>query len=333
MVTGLQRAVRLSGVLALVLVLAAGAFQPTSAQGNRLRVVATNSITGDLVRNVAGDRADVTVLVAANGDSHTYEPTPADANAIASADLVFENGLGLEPWLDDVFDASGSSSTRVVVTQQIIPLRVADEPQFDNAADATPVDGDPATRTVSSEPVEGEFDPHVWFDVANVKLMVAAIETALVAADAANADAYHTNAASYQTQLDTLDRFVLDQVATLPESNRKLVTSHDTFAYFAQRYGFQIVGTALPSITTESADPSAAEIAQLVDDIEAAGVAAIFPENVSNPALLDQIASEAGVTVGPPLFTDALGAPDSEGGTYLDMITYDVTAIVTALQG
>lgn len=300
-----------------------------AAQG-RLAVVATNSILGDLVRNVAGDAADVTVLVPTGGDPHTYEPTPADAGAIADADVVFENGLGLEPWLDDVYEASGSTATRVVVTSGVTPLRVADEPQFAGDA-ATPADG--IADQEHQEHEEGEFDPHVWFDVANAKLMVAAIGAGLVAADGADTAAFGANTAAYQARLDTLDQTVLDLVATLPEADRRLVTSHDTFAYFAQRYGFEIVGTALPSITTESADPSAAEIAALVDDIRAAGVAAIFPENTSNPDLLEQIASEAGVTVGPELYTDALGDQGSDGATYIDLITYDVTAIVTALQG
>lgn len=304
----------------------AGSDRPAAAQG-RLAVVATNSILGDLVRNVAGDAANVTVLVPTGGDPHTYEPTPADAGAIADADVVFENGLGLETWLDDVYEASGSAATRVVVTSGVTPLRVADEPQFAGDA-ATPAEG-----VADQEHEEGEFDPHVWFDVANAKLMVAAIEAGLVAADGAGTAAFGASAAAYQTRLDTLDQTVLGLVATLPEGERKLVTSHDTFAYFAQRYGFEIVGTALPSITTESADPSAAEIAALVDDIRAAGVAAIFPENTSNPDLLEQIASEAGVTVGPELYTDALGDQGSDGATYIDLMTYDVTAIVTALQG
>ena len=332
MVNGFLRVGRVFGVLALLLILAAGDFRPASAQAGRIQVVATNSILGDLVKNVTGDTADVTVLVPTGGDPHTYEPTPADAGAIADADIVFENGLGLETWLNDVYSASGSDATRVVTTSDVTPLRVADEPQFAKE-EVTPAGGIAATPAGASDDEEGEFDPHVWFDVANVKLMVATIEAALVDSDGTNASAYQTNADAYQTQLDGLDQTVLMQVASLPEADRKLVTSHDTFAYFAQRYGFEIVGTALPSITTESADPSAAEIAALVDDIQAAGVEAIFPENTSNPALLDQIASEAGVTVGPELYTDALGDPGSDGGTYIDLITYDVTAIVTALQG
>ena len=317
---------RVTGIVALIAVLLSGLVQPAGAQGERLRVVATNSITGDLVNNVVGDRADVVVLVGANGDSHTFEPTPADVDALASADLIFENGLGLEIWLDDVYEASGSSAQRVVVTDGITPLPAG---EATGQGEAEHEEGEEH----EGEEHEGEYDPHVWFDVANVTLIVTAIESALVAADAANAATYTANAAAYQTRLDELDAFVIAQVEALPAERRRLVTSHDTFAYFASRYGFEIVGTALPSVTTESGDPSASEIAALVDQIVASGVPAIFPENVSNEDLLTQIASEADVVVGPALYTDALSEPGGEAGTYIDLITYDVTAIVTALQG
>jgi ABC-type Zn uptake system ZnuABC Zn-binding protein ZnuA len=336
---------RLIGLMVLLLTLLGCAWQPVSAQqAAPLRVVATNTILADLIENVGGDRVDITALVARNGDSHTFEPAPADADAIADAALVFENGLGLEPWLDDVFEASGSGAQRVVVTDDITPLRVADELETDAHGDATPgpLEAHPSedTGTAVADHEEGdeghdhgEYDPHVWFDVQNVQLMVSAIENALIAADEEGAAIYQANATAYQAQLNDLDAFVLEQVGQLTEDQRKLVTSHDTFAYFAQRYGFEIVGTALGSVTTESADPSANEIAALVDEIVASGVPAIFPENTSDPGLLEQLASEAGVTVGPELFTDALGDPDGEASTYLDMVRYDVAAIVTALQG
>ena len=326
-------AARVVGVMALLMAMVASLAQPASAQTDRLRVVATNSILGDLVKNVAGDTADVAVLVPTGGDPHTYEPTPADAESIADADLVFENGLGLEVWLDDVFEASGSDGERVVVTDGITPMRVADEPENNVGVAAVATPADASVATPAGEAGEGELDPHVWFDVANAEAMVSAIEAALVAADPDNAAAYQANAVAYQTRLDELDAFVVAQVDSLAPDQRRLVTSHDTFAYFAARYGFEIVGTALGSVTTEAADPSASEIAALVDAIDASGVAAIFPENTSNPDLLDQIASEADVEVGPELYTDALGDPGSDGGTYIDMMTYDVTAIVTALQG
>ena len=336
----LGRAWRLAGVAALMVALAAGMVRPAGAQAEPLRVVATNSIIGDLVGNIGGDDVEISLLVPTGGDSHTFEPTPADADALASADLVFENGLGLEPWLDDVFEASGSSATRVVATSAIIPLPAGGESDDDEHAGEEPADDDEHAGEAEhdgdgdgDEHDHGEFDPHVWFDVANVQMMVVAIRDALVAAAPERAATFESNAAAYDGELAALDAYVVERAQTLPEEARRLVTNHDTFQYFAARYGFEIVGTAIGSVTTESVDPSAAEIAALIDAIEMSGVAAIFPENVSDPGLLEQIAGEAGVVIGPPLYTDALGDPDGEAGTYIDLITYDVDAIVTALAG
>lgn len=178
----------------------------------------------------------------------------------------------------------------------------------------------------------GTFDPHVWHDVTHTRTMVNVIRDALVAADGENAATYRANASAYAKQLAELDQYVKDEVAKLAPENRILVTTHNTFAYFAERYGFTVLGTALGSVTTETGDPAAGEIAELIEDIKESGVKAIFPENVSNARLMEQIAKEAGVKLGPPLFTDALGEAGSEGDTYLNMIRYNVQMMVTALQ-
>lgn len=177
----------------------------------------------------------------------------------------------------------------------------------------------------------GEFDPHVWHDVANAMLMVEAIRDALSAADPDNADIYATNADAYLAELTELDGWVTEQVERIPAERRKMVTAHDTFGYFAARYGFEVVGTALASFSTEAADPSAGELAELIETIQAEGVPALFAENVSNPDLIERIAQETGTTIGAPLYTDALGTAGTDGATYIDMIRYNVTAIVTAL--
>ncbi len=161
--------------------------------------------------------------------------------------------------------------------------------------------------------------------------MVDNIREALDAADPAHAATYDANAAAYTAELKALDAWVREQVATLPPERRKLVTNHDTFAYFAKAYGFEILGTALGSISTEVGDPSAQKIVALVDEIDNAGVCAIFAENVANPDLMESIAAEAGVALAPPLYTDALGPADSPGGTYVGMMQSNVTTIVTAL--
>ena len=286
-----------------------------SARAQPLNVVATFSILGDFVENVGGDLVDLTVLVGPDGDTHEYEPKPSDSVALSEAALVFENGLGLETWLDNLFAASGSGATRVTVSDGV---------------EAAPADEEGEHEEGEHE--HGEFDPHVWHSVPNAVQMVENVRAALVAADPANAETYDANAEAYTAELQALDTYIRERVATLPEARRKLVTGHDTFGYFAREYGFDIVGAVLTSVSTENADPGAGEIADLIERVRAAGVPAIFAENVTNPSLLNQVAASAGVTVAPTLYTDALGAAGTPGETYLSLERYNVDTIATALE-
>jgi ABC-type Zn uptake system ZnuABC Zn-binding protein ZnuA len=295
----------------------------------KLKVVATFSILEDIVANVGGDAIELESIVPAGGDAHSFDPEPDQVASVGDADLVVEIGIGFEPWLTDMIDASGSGAQLVTVTDGLDLIDGLGE--GDHEAEASPEDEDHAGEDHGHDHDTGGIDPHVWGDVANVIAITDTIKNALIGADPDNSATYEANAASYTTQLQELDTWVRDQVATLPEDQRKLVTSHDTFGYFARAYGFEVVGTAIGSVTTESGDPSAEDIANLVDQIESTGVTAIFAENVSNPDLIDAIASEAGVTVGPALYTDALGEPGSDGDTYIKLVTWNVTSIVTAL--
>jgi ABC-type Zn uptake system ZnuABC Zn-binding protein ZnuA len=279
-------------------------------------------VLSDIVQNVGGDAIDVTSIVPAGGDAHNFDPKPDQVASISDADLIFEIGLGLEPWLPDMIEASGASGQTVTVSDGLNVIEIAGEEDADHAEEDHGHDHD-----------HGGTDPHVWGDVQNVIAITATVKDALIAADPDNATVYETNAANYTTQLNDLDQFIKDEVAKLPEDRRKLVTSHDTFGYFARAYGFEIIGTALGSVSTEAGDPSAKDVAALVGEIQKAGVPAIFTENVSNPDLIESIASEAGVEVGPPLYTDALGEEGSDGDTYIKMMTYNATSIVTALAG
>lgn len=306
----------LSCILFGALVLAACAPAAAPAAGGRLRVVATHSILGDLVQNVGGDKIDLRVLVGPDSDPHSYEPTPADSVALAEAKVVFENGLEFETWLNDLFKASGSRATRVVVSDGIEPIKLDAEHEHEEEG---------------HEEEHGEYDPHVWQSVANAKQMVRNIQAALAAADPANRATYDSNAQAYLAELEALEAFIREQVNTLPPERRKLVTSHDTFGYFARDYGFEIVATALPA-TAEVAEPSAQEFARLVEEIRAAGVPAIFAENTINPGLIERLAAEAGVKLGPTLFTDALSRPGAGGETFIKMMRYNVEAMVNALK-
>lgn len=286
-------------------------------------MVATYSILGDLVENVGGEEVDVTTLVGPNGDAHTFEPAPSDNAELAGAEVVFQNGLGFEPWLGDLYESSGSEAARVAVTGPIEPLTIAEEEQG-HGEDAHDGDG-------HEEEAHGEVDPHVWHDVQNAVVMVEAIRDALSEADPGNARAYGRNAKRYVSDLEALDAEVQDQVDSIPAQDRILFTSHDTFGYFAERYGFE-VDTALASASTEAGDPSAGQTAELVEEIERSGVPAIFADNVSDAGVMESIASEAGVELAPPLYTDALGDPGSEGGTYVDMVRYNVSTMSEALR-
>jgi zinc/manganese transport system substrate-binding protein len=261
-------------------------------------VVTTFSVLGDLVKNVGGEAVEVTTLIGPGVDAHTYDPAPADLVVLTKADVIFENGLGFEPWLDRFFASAQPPGARVVTTRDITPREAgADE---EHEGEAQPEE-DGAHEL-------GQFDPHVWHDVANVIVMVGNIQDALVAADPTRAELYKANAAAYIIELEALDASI-------------------------QAYGFEVIGTALGSISTEAGDPSARDIATLITEIEEAGVPAIFAENVANPDLMESIAAEAGVVVAPSLYTDALGLQGSPGATYIGMMRSNVTTIVDALSG
>jgi zinc/manganese transport system substrate-binding protein len=310
----------LVAVMPLMLLMSPG-FAQTPAP-DPLQIVASFSILGDLVENVGGDAVQVTTLIGPGVDAHTYDPAPADLVVLSEADVIFENGLGFEPWLDRFYESTQPPGTRVVVTEGITPRGAGEDDEHEGEAQP---DEDASEH--------GQFDPHVWHDVANVIVMVGNIRDALVAADPDSAELYQANAAAYIAELEVLDASIREQVAALPEERRKLVTSHDTFGYFADAYGFEVIGTALGSLSTEAGDPSARDIATLITQIKEAGVPAIFAENVANPDLMESIAAEAGVVLAPPLYTDALGPPGSPGETFIGMMQSNVTTIVDALQG
>lgn len=308
----------------LILTVAAGCGGQRASQGGSgdgpVKVVATYSILGDLVQNVGGENVELTTLVWPDSDAHTFEPAPSDNAELAEADAVFENGLEFETWLDDLYGSSGSEARRVVVTEDIEPMPIAEE---EHAEESGHEEGE--------EHEHGESDPHVWHDPTNAVVMVESIRDALVEVDPDNAESYEENADAYVAEIEKLDADVQERVDSIPEENRTLFTSHDTFGYFAERYGFG-VDTALASVSTDASDPSAGQIAELVEEIEGSGVPAIFAENVSNPALMENIAGEAGVDLAPTLYTDALGEPGSEGGTYVEMIRYNATTMAEALK-
>jgi zinc/manganese transport system substrate-binding protein len=302
---------------------------PTEAPAvgaDRLRVVATFSVLGDLVRNVGGKAIDLTVLVGPDSDTHTFEPSPSDSEALARAQVIVENGLELETWLDGLIESSGSSAARVVASDGINLIPASERPGHTETEEA----GHNEVR--HGEDRRGEFDPHVWQSVPNVIQMVRNIQAGLSAAAPDNAAAYRANADAYIAQLEELQAYIAEQVATVPADSRKIVTNHDAIGYFCREYGFTLVGNVLGALSTEGAEPSAADLAALVEVINAEQVKAIFPENVENVAAAEQIASETGVIIGGALYTDALGASGTPGATYLAMMRHNTDTIVAVLR-
>lgn len=273
------------------------------ADAREIQVVSTNSILADLVKNVSGEWIKQTVLVGANGDPHTFEPTPQDNVVLKNADVIFENGLHLEPWLDSLYGSSGSQADRYRITEGLDLIQT-----------------------------QGETDPHVWHDVENVMAMVKNIRDALMKEDPEHAGVFQKNADIYLSKLSALDAWMIKEVANVPQDRRQLVTSHDTFGYFARRYGFEVIAAVIDSATTETADPSAAKIARLVETIKKTKVPAIFIENTTNPNMVKAVALETGVKISPPLYSDALGEKGSDGEDYIKMTEYNVRTIVEALR-
>ncbi len=287
------------------------ALSPASlGAGDRLRVVATTTIVGDVVARVGGDAIQLTVLLPPGADPHTYEPTPADLTAVAQAHVLFINGLGLEGFLE--------RTLRNVGNVPVVPVSAGIRPRLPEEH----------REEQGEEGHDGEADPHVWLDVRNVLVWVENIRQALSALDPDHADFYATNAAAYRQELEALDAWILEQVARVPPQNRKLVTNHPAFGYFADRYGFEQVAAVYP--ISPGAEPSAREIAELEEAIRRFGVPAVFAETTVNPKLAEQVARDTGVRL-VTLYTGSLGPPGSGAETYVAMMRYNVRAIVEAL--
>ncbi|MCC6944373.1 MAG: zinc ABC transporter substrate-binding protein [Thermomicrobiales bacterium] len=305
-----------------------------SAQDEPVRVVATFSILADIVHQVGGDHVDITTLVTPNMDAHSFEPSPDQIVGLTDASLIFEIGIDFEPWLDRMVDAAQPDADRVVVSEGV-EVRSAGEDHEDTHADDDHDEDEHEEEQHEEDEHDddhhhGPNDPHIWTNPLNVMIMVENITAALAAADPAHQADYEANAAAYTSELEALDQWIVEQVETIPPDARKLVTSHDTFGYFADRYGFQIIGTPLGTSTAAS-DPSAADIAELIEAIKSTGVPAVFTENVINPDLMEQLAENAGVELAPSLYTDALGEPGTPGDSYLGLMRFNTETIVTAL--
>ncbi|HEY8260256.1 MAG TPA: metal ABC transporter substrate-binding protein [Methylosinus sp.] len=284
--------------------LAAGALALLAPRGlaqtpPHLPVVASFSILGDLVAQIGGHRVAVTTIVGPDGDAHVYQPTPKDGRRLADARLVFVNGLGFEGWIERLIAASKTKAK--IVT---------------------------ASRGVTPRKDEAGLDPHAWQNVADAKIYVANIRDALIEADPEAADVFRAIADQYLTRLGALDAEIKSAIAAIPPSRRRVVSTHDAFGYFAARYGVEFI--APEGVSTE-AEPSARDLARIIDVARAHKVAAIFLENIVDPRIAQRLAAETGAKIGGTLYSDALSGPDGPAPSYVEMMRYNVKQLAEAL--
>ena len=270
---------------------------------DKLNVVTSFSILADLTREVGGDRIELTNLVGADADAHLYEPSPNDAKALLRADLIIANGLGFEPWLERVLASSEPKGKRINASAGVVPL------MLDEDGERVP-------------------DPHAWQSLTNAEIYVRNIAKALGELDPANVDAYNERRDAYLTRLHALLKKADAQIAGLPASQRKVVTSHDAFGYLGQAW--QLAFIAPQGLSTHD-EPSAADVAALIRQIRSEGVRAVFVENIRDPRLIQQIADEAGAKVGGTLYSDAL-ASEGPASTYLGMFEHNLDTLMAALK-
>jgi len=272
---------------------------------DRMNVVATFSILGDLVKNVGGDRVEVSTLVGPNGDVHVYLPTPGDARKLAAAKVVFVNGLGLEGWVTRLISASSTKASIVIASEGIKPRKMKDEHDTGDVPDA-----------------------HAWQSVANAKIYVANIRDGLIALDPAGKASYDANATAYLGKLDELEKQVAVTIAKIPVDRRKIITTHDAFGYFSDAYGMTFIA---PEGVSTDAEPSAKDLAKIITQIKMQKIPAVFMENITDPRLMEEIARETGATTGGTLYSDALSDPSGPAGTYIDMMRHNVSEFTKAL--
>lgn len=265
----------------------------------KLNVVASFSILGDMVEEVVGEHANVTTIVGPDADAHVYQPSVADARAVAEADVIFVNGLGFETWSETLIAESGTKGETHVATAGVEPLKV-----------------------------DGEIDPHAWNSLKNGVIYVTNIADVMSAAMPDHASDFAANAAAYIKKLEALDAEAKAKIAELPAGKRTVVTAHDAFGYLEAAYGLTFLAPV--GIDTE-AEPSAKELAALISQLKANGAGALFVENITNPALVKQISEETGIAIGGRIYSDALSERGGPATSYLTMFEHNLGTLIEAL--
>lgn len=307
--------------LFMVIIITSGCSSTPSTSEGKIRVIATTTIVGDVVHQIGGDRIELSVLIPANVDEHSFEPTARDIAKASEAEIIFMNGAGLEQFIDRVVENAAGNASLVSVSDG---LTLMESPAHEHEGEE---------EHGHAEDHEGEGltgDPHVWTDPNNVLTWVDNIEAALVKVDSKNAAFYQENADGYRRQLQELDTWVAEQVALVPVDKRRLVTDHLFFTYFANRYEFVQVGAIIPGYSTASS-PSAQELAALEDQIKSLNVPVIFVGATVNQSLASRVANDTGTKL-VQIYTGSLTDADGPASSYIDYIRYNVNAIVTAIK-
>ncbi len=285
-----------------------GAAPPGNEEGGKFTIVCTTTMIADLAKNLAGDNAEVLGIMKTGEDPHVYDVRPRDAQMIANADVVLMNGLHLESTLEHVIEHNAQGATVAKLAE------------------------DDRIKTLGSETIEGAPDPHCWFNVAYFKVYTERARDALIAADPSNAEAYQARAKAYLAELDTLDAYVTEQMGSIPQERRVIVTSHDAFQYFGKRYGVDVL--AVIGISTEQ-QPRPQDITALEAKVASRNVKALFIETSVSRTLNDivkKIADHSGASIGGTLYSDSLGDPGTDAGTYIGMVRQNTDLIVKALK-
>jgi zinc/manganese transport system substrate-binding protein len=270
-----------------------------AAADDKIKVVASFSILGDMVRQVTGNLAEVTTIVGPDADAHVYTPNAADAKSVANADVIFVNGLGFETWSQTLIETSSSKAKVFVATDGITPLKV-----------------------------DGEIDPHAWNSLVNGMQYVANIAVSMAEINPINAVAYKANARAYNRRLKDLNNRAIDQLERLTTGQRIVVTSHDAFGYLATAYGLTFLAPV--GIDTDG-EPSAQDLSKLIDHLKAVSAGALFTENITSPSLIEQIARETGIKIGGRLYSDALSTRGGPATTYEKLIEHNLRVLIKAL--
>jgi ABC-type Zn uptake system ZnuABC Zn-binding protein ZnuA len=309
-----------------------------------IKVLAVETFLADIAQNVAGERLKVDALLPIGADPHSFEPTPADVTKVADHNVLIINGAGVEEFLDEMLHNAGRAH-KVIDASAGLSARAAREGEAAETDEGHEHHGaghhgeydhhhEGAKEQEAEHHHEGhhqESDPHFWLAPGNVVKYVENIRDGLSQADPDGAGLYAANAEKYIAKLKGLDQWIADQVQQIPADRRFLVTNHESFGYFADRYGFKIIGTIMPSVST-GASPSAQQMVELIERIKKTGARAIFLETGTNPQLASQIAKEADIKVAKELYTHSITEPGGPAPNYLMMMQYNTTAIVNALK-